>query len=116
MKGSHPAGTGDAVARAHLCGDEVAILKLGVQQALGVGVQELHGKVHARRLAPGDGQVAGLGRPRSQHHRVRARAHIPDVDVASHVRIDDEAHALLGLHAGKVVASADVPNGRVGQQ
>ena len=48
----------------------LAILQPAVQQALGVGVQELHRKVHAAQVAALDRQVARLCGAGGQHHRV----------------------------------------------
>lgn len=45
----------------HLGSDVVAVLQVAVKQALGVGMQEVHGKVHALGLAAIYGQVPRLG-------------------------------------------------------
>ncbi len=44
-----------------LGGDEVAVV-VAVEQALGVGVQKLHGEMDALEIAAFDGQIARLGR------------------------------------------------------
>ena len=80
-----------------LGGDVVAISQARVQQALGVGGEEVHGKVHARRLAAGDGQVARARAPSGQHDRVGGGAHRRQVHVGADVRARHKRDALLRL-------------------
>ena len=50
-------------------GDEIAVLML-IEQALGVGVQEIHREMDALEIAAFDGQVARLGGAGAEHDGV----------------------------------------------
>ena len=66
--------------------------RFAVQQRLGVGVQKLHGEVHALQGAPLHGQVARLGGAARQDDRVGRVADVGDggVPLGADVRVDDE--------------------------
>lgn len=74
-------------------------LQVAVQQRLGVGMQELHGKVNARQLPSGHRQVTWLGRPQGQDDCVVLAAQSLNGELAVHadVRVGHEIDALL-LH------------------
>ena len=88
-----------------------------VEQALGVGRQELHGEVNAVEVAAGNRQVVGDRRTRGQEQRVDLAEHLGDghraVRTVADVRVGDEFdafsthhldapldHALVEFHVG----------------
>ena len=78
--------------------DVLAVGQVAVEQALGVGVEELHGEVHAAQLAVLHGQIAGLRRAAREDDGVRLRANLRDGRVAlgADVRVRDERDPLGG--------------------
>ena len=63
-----------------LGGDVLAVGMAAVEQALGVGVQELHGEVNALEIAALDGQIARLGGAAAQHDGVELAAQLAGRD------------------------------------
>src|SRR5439155_18768100 len=71
--GADAVGAGVAAADDHhvlvLGRDEIAVF-VAVEEAAGVGGQELHGQVDTLEIAAFDGQVAGFGGAGAKNHRV----------------------------------------------
>mmetsp|Transcript_7711 Transcript_7711/g.15990 ORF Transcript_7711/g.15990 Transcript_7711/m.15990 type:complete len:526 (-) Transcript_7711:674-2251(-) len=95
----------------------VAVGELRVQQALGVGMEEVHRKVDALQVASLNWQVTRARRAHGQHHRVVLLDELLGRDVVTDVGVDHKAHALgghqvdaalydvrlVGLHVGHAV-------------
>ena len=91
------------VTKGYLGRDGPAVLQVGVEQALRVSVQVVHGKVDTGSLAPRNGQVARLCGASGQHNRVRARVHVLDIDVLADVGICTELDTFLSLSENRPI-------------
>src|SRR6266851_1238885 len=96
--------------------DELGVLQVAVEQALGVLVQELHREVDTTQLAAGNGEVSGQGGAAAEHDGVELGLHlvrrvvVADVDPGAeldpfrrhqgHAPLD---HALVELHVRDAV-------------
>ena len=72
----------------------VAIGVFGIEQAAGVGVQELHGKVHSRQVATGHGKVSWPRGTDAQHDRVVVISQVGRSDIAANLGIDPKFNPL----------------------
>ena len=98
--GADAVGAGVAAADDHdvppLRGDVLAVPEAGVEQALRVGGEELHGQVDAVEAPPLDRQVARLRGPGAEHHRLVVLHQPVGRDVLADLGLRDEADPLVG--------------------
>ncbi|GKT57393.1 conserved hypothetical protein [Colletotrichum tofieldiae] len=89
-----------------LGGDVGAVLKLGVEEGLGVLVQELHGVVDALELAALDGEVTGDGGAGGDDDGVVLGLEVHELDVLADGNAALEVDALGGHEVGTALDDA----------
>ena len=68
----------------------IAVTEIRVQQAAGVGGEEVHCKVDAFEIAPVNGQIPGTGRAGAEHDRIVVRHELFCGEVPADFRVRDE--------------------------
>ncbi|MNC21323.1 hypothetical protein D3C75_692980 [compost metagenome] len=98
-RGSDTVGTGVAAADDDnvlaCCGDISAVGMVGIQQALGVLVQELHRQVDALQLAAFSGKVAAFGGAAAKHNSVKLSLQLFRRIILANFCVGDEGDAFL---------------------
>jgi hypothetical protein len=104
--GALPFSGAEAVGAGVAAAEDDDVLALGVDEFLIDGPTQrplvalrevIHREVDALQLAPGDGQIARLGRAAGQHDRVKIPPQVFNLHIETDVGVDDEFDA-LGFH------------------
>ncbi len=77
-------------------GDVFPILEIGIEQALGIGPQKLHGEINAPELATGDREVARFGGSTTQDDRIKFLEEPFGRIILAHLGIRHKLDSLVG--------------------